>query len=137
MASKSTAKRRARAAETKSKFKSKKATPHDDDYEQTLEDSLAYGHDYLTEDDNDLDTGHLARSSKRMRTLALQREVRVVVAALASGFALGALVGCVIAGTRQRRQPWHEQPAREGLAHRILGRLSRAIPESVGEHFNH
>ena len=135
MASKSASNRRS----TASKNSARPMTPHNDEDEYALEDSHAYEHGFIPDDDDDEEneTGYVSRASARVREFTHHREGRIVVAALASGFAIGAVIGCVIANSRAPKQSWTDRLACEGLGRRLLDRLGSAIPESISERFGH
>jgi hypothetical protein len=131
MASKSTSGRRA----TASKNTAQHVSPRRDEDDDALEDALAYEHGFFRDEDEESEPGYLSRASARVRELTHQREGRIVVAALASGFAIGAVIGCVIASSRERQQTWSDRLACEGLGKRLLDRLGSAVPESISERF--
>ncbi len=61
-----------------------------------------------------------------------------MIAALASGFAIGAAIGCVIASSRARKETWTDRLACEGLGRKLLdriGSLSSSLPDSITERF--
>ena len=128
MASKSVSNRRSPA----SKNSSKPATPSHPEDEYALEDSLAYEHGFADEDDEE-EGGYVAQTTKRVRSMTRGREGRIVVAALASGFAIGAAIGCLIAVSHQRKATWTDRLACEGLGRRLLDRIGSALPESITE----
>lgn len=111
--------------------KSQPVDPLQDEYDHPLEDALAYEHAAHADDEDD--AGYLERATSGIRELTRQREGRVVVAALATGFAIGAAIGCVIAGSRQRQQTWSDRLACEGLGRRLLDRLSSMVPDSISD----
>jgi hypothetical protein len=108
------------------------ATQYDPD-DDAAEDSLAYEHEFLPDEDEEGEAGYLAQASQHVRALTHQREGRVVVAALATGFAIGAAIGCVIAGSHQRKATWSDRLACEGLGRRLLDRIGSTLPESIAE----
>jgi hypothetical protein len=128
MASKSASNRRATAP----KKSLAAATQYAED--ETMEDSLAYEHDFLPDEDEE-EHGYLQQASERVRNLAYQREGRVVVAAIASGFAIGILIGGVIASSRGRKETWTDRLACEGLGRRLLDRIGSSLPDSITERF--
>jgi hypothetical protein len=101
--------------------------------EYALEDSLAYEHGFADDDDEEEGGGYVAQTTERVRSMARGREGRIVVAALASGFAIGAAIGCVIAASHQRKTTWADRLACEGLGRRLLDRIGSALPESITE----
>jgi lipid-binding SYLF domain-containing protein len=106
----------------------------EDQYDHPLEDAMAYEQSNSADEDYDEDeseAGYLERATSGIRELTNKREGRVVVAALATGFAIGAAIGCVIAGSRQRQQTWSDRLACEGLGRRMLDRLSSMVPDSI------
>ena len=112
--------------------KSPATDPLREQYEPPLEDALAYEHSSNPDEDYaDDEGGYLAHATSRVRELTHQREGRVVIAALATGFAIGAAIGVVIAGSRQRQQTWSDRLACEGLGRRMLDRLSSMVPDSI------
>jgi hypothetical protein len=127
MASKSTATRRAN--------RPKKVSPAvEDNVDEAMEDSLAYQRGFLPdEEEAGAPAGYLQQASNRIRELTYDREGRVVVGALAAGFVIGAAIGCVIAGARERNQSWSDRLACEGLGRRLLDRISSRLPESLTE----
>jgi hypothetical protein len=129
MASKSTTNRGAAASNNSTKPKS---PPYDED-ENLAEDALAYEHGFADDDDEEEEAGYVERANACVREYARQREGRVVVAALASGFAIGVLIGGVIASSRERKTSWTDRLACEGLGRRLLDRLGNAVPESISE----
>lgn len=131
MASKSASNRRSPAPKN---TPSKSARQFED--EEALEDSLAYEHGF-DDDDEESEAGLMARASAGIRELTHEREGRVVVAALAGGFAIGVLIGGLIAHAHAREQTWSERLAHEGLGRRLLDRIGNAIPESISERFGH
>ena len=84
-------------------------------------------------EEDESEAGYLERATSGIREITHKREGRVVVAALATGFAIGAAIGCVIAGTRQRQQTWSDRLACEGLGRRMLDRLSSMVPDSISD----
>ena len=63
------------------------------------EDAMAYEpHEY----EADEEAGYMTQATESVRQMTRGREGRVVVAALAGGFAIGAVIGCVIATSRRR-----------------------------------
>jgi hypothetical protein len=98
------------------------------------EDALAYEHGYYDEGE-ETEGNYVAQASERVRGMTRGREGRIVVAALASGFAVGTIIGCVIASSRQRQPSWTDRLACEGLGRRLLDRLSSAMPEALTEKF--
>lgn len=133
MASKSASNRRSPAAKKSQPV----ATQYDPD-DEAAEDSLAYEHEFLPDQDEEEETGYLAQASHRVRELAHQREGRVVVAAIASGFAIGVLIGGVIASSRGRKETWTDRLACEGLGRKLLdriGSLSSSLPDSITDRF--
>jgi hypothetical protein len=128
MASKSASNRR--PAATKKSSPAKTARQFED--EDTLDDSLAYEHGSYDEED-DSRAGLISRTSAGIRELTREREGQVVVAALATGFAVGVLIGGLIAHAHAREQTWSERLAHEGLGRRLLDRIGSAIPESISE----
>jgi hypothetical protein len=129
MSAKSPANRRPAAAS-----RSPKAETSHDEVEVAGEDALAYEHGFMGDDEED-HSGYLERASDCVRQFTRQREGRVVVAALASGFAIGAAIGCLIASSRERKPSWTDRLACEGLGRRLLDRLGDAVPESIAERF--
>lgn len=112
--------------------KSSATDPLREQYEHPVEDALAYEHSSSADEDYaDNEGGYLAHAASCVRELTQQREGRVVIAALATGFAIGAAIGVVIAGSRQREQSWSDRLACEGLGRRMLDRLSSMVPESI------
>jgi hypothetical protein len=105
----------------------------EDQYDHPLEDAMAYEHSNSDDDyeEDESEAGYLERATSGIREITHKREGRVVVAALATGFAIGAAIGCVIAGTRQRQQTWSDRLACEGLGRRMLDRLSSMVPDSI------
>jgi hypothetical protein len=96
------------------------------------EDAMAYEpHD----DEGDEESGYMTQATDRVREMTHGREGRIVVAALASGFAIGAVIGCVIAGSRQRQPSWTDRLACEGLGRSLLDRLASVMPEGLSEKF--
>jgi hypothetical protein len=134
MASKSASNRRS----TASKNSARPMTPRNDTsgYD-TDEYALEDEHGFVDDEEEHSEAGYLSRASARVRELTHHREGRVVVAALASGFAIGAVIGCVIANSRAPKQSWTDRLACEGLGRRLLDRLGSAIPESISERFGH
>ncbi|MGE3243892.1 MAG: hypothetical protein AB7G28_14765 [Pirellulales bacterium] len=131
MASRTNSKRREPAP------KNSPAVDYDPD-DDALEDSLAYEHGFLPDEDEEESPGYLQQASDRVRGLTHQREGRVVIAALAGGFAIGAAIGCVIANSRHRKESWTDRLACEGLGRRLLDRIgtfSSSLPESITEKF--
>jgi hypothetical protein len=129
MASKSTTNRRTAASKNST---NPKPSPYDED-EDALEDALAYEHGFADDDDEEEEAGYVARANACVHEFTRRREGRVVVAALASGFAIGVLIGGVIASSRERKTSWTDRLACEGLGRRLLDRLGSAIPESFAE----
>lgn len=129
MASKTNSKRRPQAP----KNSLAAATQYAED--ETMEDSLAYEHGFLPDEDEEEEHGYLQQASERVRSLTHQREGRVVVAAIASGFAIGVLIGGVIASSRGRKETWTDRLACEGLGRRLLDRLGSSLPESITDKF--
>jgi hypothetical protein len=114
--------------------KSAAANSLEDQYDHPLEDAMAYEQSNSADEDYDeeeSEAGYLERATSGIRELTRKREGRVVVAALATGFAIGAAIGCVIAGSRQRQQTWSDRLACEGLGRRMLDRLSSMVPDSI------
>ena len=72
------------------RIRAKHMTPRHDEDEYALEDALAYEHGFFRDEDEENAVGYVSRASARVRELTREREGRVVVAALASGFAIGA-----------------------------------------------
>jgi hypothetical protein len=130
MASKSASNRRSPA----NKNTANTATPRRNEDDYALEDSLAYEHGFADEN-NEEEGGYIAQTTECVRSMTRGREGRIVVAALASGFAIGAAIGCVIAASHQRKATWTDRLACEGLGRRLLERLSSAMPESLTEKF--
>jgi hypothetical protein len=134
MAAKSPSNRRSPANKNTTKASSQQ---HDtssideaDDY--AIEDSLAYEHGF-SDDDEEEEAGYLEQAAEQARSMTRGREGRVVVAALASGFAIGAAIGCLIAGSSQHKVTWSERLACEGLGRSMLDRLASVMPESITE----
>jgi lipid-binding SYLF domain-containing protein len=132
MAAKSASNRR----NTASKNSVSSAAAHHEESDEALEDALAYEHGFTDDDDEEDEASYFARAQTSVRELTRQREGRVVVAALATGFAIGAAIGCVIAGSRERKQTWSDRLACEGLGRRLLDRIGSAVPESISERFS-
>jgi len=131
MASKTNSKRPANAP------KNPPAANYDPD-DEAAEDSLAYEHGFLPDENEEESPGYLEQASERMRQLTHQREGRVVIAALAGGFAIGAAIGFVITSSRNRKETWTDRLACEGLGRRLLDRIgsfSSSLPESITEKF--
>jgi hypothetical protein len=136
MASKTNSKRPANAP------KNPPAANYDPD-DEAAEDALAYEHGFLPDEDEEESPGsespgYLEQASERVRQLTHQREGRVVIAALAGGFAIGAAIGCVIASSRNRKETWTDRLACEGLGRRLLDRIgsfSNSLPDSITEKF--
>jgi hypothetical protein len=129
MASKSAS--NSRSAGSKNSAKSS-ATRYDADV-TAPEDALAFEQNYYDDGEED-DAGYMTEASDRVREMTRGREGRIVVAALASGFAIGTVIGCVIANSRQRQQPsWTDRLACEGLGRSMLDRLASVMPESISE----
>jgi lipid-binding SYLF domain-containing protein len=126
MAAKSTSNRRSSANKNTAK-----STPSQSEDEYAIEDSLAYEHGFTDEDDED--SGYVAQATEQVRSMTRGREGKIVVAALASGFAIGAAIGCVIASSHQRKATWSDRLACEGLGRRMLDRIGSALPESITE----
>lgn len=95
------------------------------------EDAMAYEQHEYEEDE----PGYMTQATESVREMTRGREGRVVVAALAGGFAIGAVIGCVIATSRRREPSWSDRLACEGLGRRMLDRLASAIPEGLSEKF--
>jgi hypothetical protein len=68
----------------------------------------------------------------QIRELTHGREGRAVVAALATGFSLGVVLGGVIAGSR-RRKGWPEKVADEGYLRQLLERIEQLVPDSISK----
>ena len=83
----------------------------------------------------DEEAGYMTQATESVRQMTRGREGRVVVAALAGGFAIGAVIGCVIATSRRREPSWSDRLACEGLGRNLLDRLASIMPESVSEKF--
>jgi hypothetical protein len=106
-------------------------------YQSTYQDDADLPEDamaYEPHEDDD-ESGYITQATDRVREMTLGREGRVVVAALVGGFAIGTAIGCVLAGSRQRRQSWSDRLACEGLGRSLLDRLSNMMPESLSEKF--
>lgn len=131
MASKSASNRRSPATKNESKRKSNTTSALEQNDEYAIEDSLAYEHVFA--DSEDAEAGYLSQATHRVRDMTQGREGRIVVAALASGFAIGTAIGWVIAGSRQRQPSWSDRLACEGLGRSLLDRLASVIPESISE----
>lgn len=113
--------------------KSQPVDPLREQYDHPLEDALGYEQAAHADEEDDEEAGYLERATSGIRELTHKREGRVVVAALATGFAIGAAIGCVIAGSRQRQQTWSDRLACEGLGRRLLDRLSSVVPDSISD----
>lgn len=135
MASKSTTNRRTSSSSHDSSNNSTKPkSPPYDEEEDLAEDALAYEHGFVGDDDDEEEeTGYVERANACVREYTRQREGRVVMGALASGFAIGVLIGGVIASSRERKTSWTDRLACEGLGRRLLDRLGSAVPESISE----
>jgi hypothetical protein len=134
MASKSTTNRRtASSSHDSSNNSTKPKSPQYDEEEDLAEDALAYEHGFADDDDEEEEAGYVERANACVREYTRQREGRVVVTALASGFAIGVLIGGVIASSRERKTSWTDRLACEGLGRRLLDRLGSALPESISE----
>lgn len=131
MASKSTSNRRSPATKNASQRKSNSTSAIEQTDEYAVEDSLAYQHGFTDAEEDE--AGYLSQAAERARDLTRGREGRIVVAALASGFAIGAAIGCVIAGSRQRQPSWSDRLACEGLGRSLLDRLASVVPEGISE----
>jgi hypothetical protein len=81
------------------------------------------------------DGGYLANGTARIRELARGREGRAVVAALATGFSLGIMLGGVIGGSR-RPKKWSEKIADEGYLRRLVEGIEQLVPESISKKLN-
>lgn len=132
MASKSPSNRRTPAGKN-SKSAAHNSASIDAADEYAVEDSLAYEHGFADDEDEEEEASYLEQAAQQARAMTRGREGRVVVAALASGFAIGAAIGCLIAGSRQHKVTWSERLACEGLGRRMLDRLANAMPESISE----
>lgn len=111
---------------------SKPAAPTYQDEADLPEDAMAYEpHEYA-----DDEAGYITQATEGVREMTRGREGRVVVAALAGGFAIGAVIGCVIASSRQRQPSWTDRLACEGLGRSLLDRLAGIMPESLSEKFS-
>jgi hypothetical protein len=129
MASKSASNRRSNG----SKSSAKSSAPLYEADAAAPEDALAYEQNYYDEGNED-DADYMTEAAEHVREMSRGREGRIVVAALAGGFAIGTVIGCVIASSRQRQQPsWTDRLACEGLGRSMLDRLAGVMPESISE----
>lgn len=87
------------------------------------------------EDASDEEVGYMTQATESVREMTRGREGRVVIAALAGGFAIGAVIGCVIATSRRREPSWTDRLACEGLGRSLLDRLAGVMPEGLSEKF--
>jgi hypothetical protein len=132
MPSKSASNRRSPTAKS---ISTKKTVGYEPDEDEALEDALTYEHGFYRDEEEENERGYMERATSRVRAMTRDREGRVVVAALAGGFAVGVLIGGAIAAARAREESWSDRLACEGLGRRLLNRIGSVIPESITDRF--
>lgn len=75
--------------------------------------------------------GMITRGLGQVDDMVLDHEGRAILTALAAGFGIGYVLGCMLAGSESRPKNWSDRIAAEGLGRRVMEGLDRMLPEAI------
>jgi ElaB/YqjD/DUF883 family membrane-anchored ribosome-binding protein len=82
------------------------------------------------EHESDESHGMMAERASQVVDYAREHQGRVVLAALATGFSVGLLLGGLM-GRPRSKTSWTDRLACEGVGRRLLDRIESLLPESI------